>query len=135
MKYVAQQLKAGRESTLSGEPDPKEISQAAQQGDALAQESFNRAGHYLGLMIANYLMIFNPSIVILGGGVSQAGDLLFEPVRRTVRKAVLSKPSNKTIPHFHQCYNLRTQLIFSLALEDSPYATHQITRAKSPGDH
>ncbi len=88
--YVADQLKAGRKSSLSGTPDAKSISQAAMVGDPLAREAYERAGYYLGLMIANYLMIFNPSIVILGGGVSQTGDLLLEPVRRVVEQSVLS---------------------------------------------
>ncbi len=90
MKYVAEQLKLGRESSLSGNPDPKQISLAAREGDPLAKEAFDRAGYYLGLMIANTLMIFNPSIVILGGGVSQTGELLLEPVRKAVRQSVLS---------------------------------------------
>jgi len=89
--YVADQLAAGRPSSLKGKPDAKMISEAAKEGDALAKEAFNRAGHYLGLGIANYLMIFNPSIVILGGGVSQTGDLLLNPVREVVRKSVLSE--------------------------------------------
>jgi glucokinase len=78
-------------SSLSGDPDPKRIGEAARDGDPLAKEAFERAGTYLGLMIANILMIFNPSIVILGGGVSQTGELLLNPVRRTVQKAVLSE--------------------------------------------
>lgn len=90
MNYVAEQLKEGRRSILTGKPDPEKISAAAQEGDPLAKEAFERAGHYLGLMIANYLMIFNPSIVILGGGVSQAGELLLDPVHRTVRKSTFS---------------------------------------------
>ncbi len=89
--FVAGQLAKGRDSKLSGEPDAKQISQAAVEGDPLAKEAFKRAGHYLGLMIANTLMIFNPSIIILGGGVSQAGDLLFDPVRKTVNESVLSE--------------------------------------------
>jgi glucokinase len=76
---------------LQGKPDAKTISQAAKDGDALAKEAFERAGYYLGLMIANYLMIFNPSIVILGGGVTQSGDLLLEPVRKQVQKSVISE--------------------------------------------
>lgn len=91
MDYVAGQLSQGRKSLLSGKPDPEQISLAAGEGDALAQEAFERAGHYLGLMIANLLMIFNPSIVILGGGVSQTGERLLDPVRRTLPDAVLSK--------------------------------------------
>jgi len=89
--YVAEQLQAGRVSSLTGKPDAKAISLAAKQGDALALEAFNRAGYYLGLGIANYLMIFNPSIVILGGGVSETGDLIMNPIRKTVEESVLSK--------------------------------------------
>jgi glucokinase len=91
MNYFADQLSKGRESSLSGKPDPKKISQAAKSGDRLAIEAFERAGYYLGVMIANYLMIFNPSVVILGGGVSQTGDLLLDPVRKAVRESVLSE--------------------------------------------
>ena len=88
--YVTKQLRKGRPSSLSGKPETKEISQAAKDGDELAIEAFQRAGYYLGLGVANYLMIFNPSIVIFGGGVSKVGDLLFEPMRATLQKSVLS---------------------------------------------
>lgn len=88
--YVAEQLSKGRPSSLSGKPEAKEVSQAAKNGDELAIEAFQRAGYYLGLGVANYLMIFNPSIVIFGGGVSKVGDLLFDPMRATLQKSVLS---------------------------------------------
>ena len=89
--YFAEQLSKGRESVLSGKPETKEISQAAKNGDKLAIEVFQRAGRYLGLGVANYLMIFNPSIVIFGGGVSKVGDLLFDTMRKTIENSVLSK--------------------------------------------
>lgn len=88
--YIAKKLSEGVKSSLSGKPETKEISQAANNGDELAIEAFQRAGYYLGLGVANYLMIFNPSIVIFGGGVSKTGDLLFEPMRATIKKSVLS---------------------------------------------
>ncbi len=89
--YMAEQLTDGRDSILKGNPDAKAISQAAKQGDELAKETFDRAGYYLGLALSNYLAIFNPSIVIFGGGVSQAGDLLFEPMKKAMRETVLSE--------------------------------------------
>lgn len=89
--YFAEQLASGRQSKLSGKPDAKAISQAARDGDELAIETFERAGYYLGLALSNYLVIFNPSIVIFGGGVSQAGDLLFDPMDKVMRETVLSK--------------------------------------------
>ena len=104
--YVSNQLQNGRPSSLQGNLDAKTISQAAKAGDSLAIEAFNNAGYYLGLGIANMLMTFNPSIVILGGGVSQAGDLLLKPVRETVRQSVLSD---------HYCQNL---IITQAALGD-----------------
>ena len=42
---------------------------------------FRRAAEYIGLGIASLINLFNPEIVILGGGVTNAGELLFAPVR------------------------------------------------------
>ncbi len=90
--YVAEQLAAGASSRLAGQtaPNTRQIAEAAQQGDALARAAFERAGFYLGIGLANYLHIFNPSIVIFGGGVSQTGDLLFAPMRLSLEKHLLS---------------------------------------------
>ena len=41
---------------------------------------------FLGAGIANLLNIFNPEVVVIAGGVTQAGDTLFAPLRREVRK-------------------------------------------------
>ena len=89
--YVVEQIKSGRSSILEGEPDAKTISIAAIEGDPLANEAFERAGLYLGIMIANYLAIFNPSIIIIGGGVSQTGELLLAPTRKSVENSVFSQ--------------------------------------------
>jgi len=72
-------------------PVASEIAEAARAGIPLAKEAFNRAGYYLGIGIANYLHIFNPSCVIFGGGVSQSGEILFTPFRASLEKHVLNK--------------------------------------------
>lgn len=76
------------------------IAEAARDGDALAQEIFEIAGEYLGLGIAIYININNPQLVIIGGGVAEAGDLLFNPIRETVRKRALplSAETAKIVP-------------------------------------
>ncbi len=89
--YVAEQLANGRQSILSGKPDAKAISKAAKDGDQLAKEAFEQAGYYLGLALSNFLAIFNPSIVIFGGGVTQAGDLLLDPMNKAMHETVLSE--------------------------------------------
>ena len=88
--YVIEQINQGRQSVLKAQPRPggKQISEAARQGDPVALEAYQRAGKYLGLAIANYLHIFNPTIVILGGGVSQSGELLLAPVRDALKQYI-----------------------------------------------
>jgi len=68
----------------------KDIGEAAKQGDALAISALARAGYYLGLALSNYLQIFNPSAVIFGGGVSQTGQFLFEPMKASLCEHVMS---------------------------------------------
>jgi len=89
--YVIQEIKKGTPSILTTNPPPtsKEISKAALAGDKLALAAFHRAGTYLGMALANYLHIFNPSIIICGGGVSYSGDLIFKPARETMEKYVM----------------------------------------------
>lgn len=59
---------------------------AAKQGDRLAQEVVRETARILGIGIANLLNIFNPEVVVLAGGVTQAGAQLFEPMRAEVRR-------------------------------------------------
>src|SRR3972149_9675505 len=67
----------------------KQIAEAALSGDLLARKACARAGRYLGMAVANYLALFDPSIIILGGGVTQVGDLLIEPLKESLKQRVL----------------------------------------------
>lgn len=89
-RYVREQIDAGQTSSLQSELklSAAQVADAARQGDALAIVAFARAGHYLGIAVANYLAIFDPSILIFGGGVSQAGELLFAPFRESLKEHV-----------------------------------------------
>ena len=62
---------------------------AAAQGDKVARKLLSQAGRYIGIGIANLMHLFNPQRFVLGGGVSQTGELLFKPIRRTVRRWAL----------------------------------------------
>ena len=100
-RYVAEQIALGQPSSLPTDPPPsaRDVSMAAAQGDALCIAAIQRAGHYLGLALANYVHIFNPTIIVLGGGVSQTGELLFAPLRKTMHENILSQAylSNLTL--------------------------------------
>jgi glucokinase-like ROK family protein len=67
----------------------RHVGEAARLGDLAAQEIVANAGEYLGIAIAGVINLSNPSMVVVGGGVAQMGDLLLEPLRRVVRERCL----------------------------------------------
>lgn len=89
-RYINEQVASGEKTTLRAHSslNAAQVADAARQGDPLAISAFGRAGHYLGIAVANYLAIFDPSILIFGGGVSQVGDLIFKPFEESLRKYV-----------------------------------------------
>jgi glucokinase len=92
-RWVSQELSQGIPSSLKlNKPlTAKDVSLAASHGDELAQAALARSGTYLGIAIADYLHIFNPSMVIIGGGVSQSGEAFFGPLRKAMSEHVISK--------------------------------------------
>jgi predicted NBD/HSP70 family sugar kinase len=68
----------------------------AGQGDAIAQEIIADAGHYLGIALASLVNILNPAVVVLGGVLASAGDMLIDPLRTSIRSHALSKSIAET---------------------------------------
>ena len=62
------------------------VYEAAKKGDDTALDVVRETSRFLGAGIANLLNIFNPEVVVIAGGVTQAGDTLFAPLRREVKK-------------------------------------------------
>jgi glucokinase len=71
---------------------PELIARAARAGDATAKDIYERAGYYIGIAAANVCCSIGPRRIIIAGGVAQAGELLLEPIRRTVRERVRVMP-------------------------------------------
>ena len=55
------------------------VHSAAKDGDSLAKELIARTGYYLGVGLANLINMFNPELIVIGGGLSNIGDMLFAP--------------------------------------------------------
>lgn len=91
-------IASGRPTTLSTlapqAPTAADVARAAREGDPLARELFARAAHYVGIGVANLVNLLNPAMVIIGGGVAKAGDLLFAPVRRIVLEEAFKRPAH-----------------------------------------
>ncbi len=79
-----------------GEPEritAKLVAEAADQGDVEAQDILAEAMNYLGLGMANLVNLFNPQLIVIGGGMTNIGDALFVPVRRVVGLRALRTPA------------------------------------------
>ena len=90
-REALRRLRDGESSTLSdivaGKREnitAEEVGLAAQGGDRLALEVVLRAATYLGVGLVNIVNIFNPEMIVIGGGVAKMGDLLLGPVRKMV---------------------------------------------------
>lgn len=63
-----------------------EVFKEAEAGDEVSKEIIDNALNYLGIAVANAVSIFDPEYVIIGGGVSKAGNIVFDTVRKVVDK-------------------------------------------------
>ena len=79
----------------------RQVIQAALQGDTLSTEVIREAARYLGLGLAGIVNLFNPSLVIIGGDLLDAGEIYLAPVREEMRRRSLSIPhaAVKVVPN------------------------------------
>lgn len=100
----------GREGLAAAESDPdsvlaamlaeghpidgRAVTEAALNGDPTAIAIFDLIGTRLGVALTSFANIFEPELIVIGGGVMAAGDLLLEPARRELRARAL-RPMNE----------------------------------------
>ncbi len=75
----------GRLAAEGGEIGGREVTEAARQGDDVAVGVINTVGHYLGNAIVSLCNVFQPEVVVLGGGAMAMGELILEPVRKELQ--------------------------------------------------
>lgn len=106
-KVIMAEIHHGRESVLAEEAQRqlKEgetiirsglLAQALNRGDDLVTETVTEAADYLGYGLASVMNFYNPECIILGGGVIEAIDLLYEHAAHRARITALSAPASKT---------------------------------------
>jgi len=69
----------------------KVIHQAAQDDDSLAKELIQHSAYYLGVGLANLLNIFNPEVIVIGGGLSNMGDRLLQPAYKEAERRAFKR--------------------------------------------
>ncbi len=68
---------------------PYIVSEAAKQGDVVAKKIFEIIGGYIGIALASVVNLLNPEKIVIGGGVADAGDLLFNPIKENLKKRAM----------------------------------------------
>ncbi len=91
------------------------VASAAKKGDVLAWNIFSRAAEYIGLGISALINLFNPEAVVLGGGVVQAGEILFDNVRKTINARALNR-SARGVPLLPATFGLKAAAMGAVSL-------------------
>jgi glucokinase len=90
----------GRAAAAGREIDPRLLVELASAGPGDARDVLEHIGFHLGVGIADLVNVFNPEIVVVGGGFAEAGELLLGPARKVVaeRSLVPSRDVVKIVP-------------------------------------
>ncbi|MCT4621946.1 MAG: ROK family protein [Marinisporobacter sp.] len=101
-KIATEQVKKGFKSSLGNydQITSYEVFKEAEKGDILAKDVLYKALNYLGICVANMITSFDPELVIIGGGVSKGGSIVFEKVKEVVKTRCLKAmwESTKIVP-------------------------------------
>jgi glucokinase len=89
-RSMSNAIRGGRRSNLKASGvTTKQVAAAAAKGDPLAARVWFDAMNWLGIGVANAANLLNPGRVVIGGGLSKAGSLLFDPVRESANRHIL----------------------------------------------
>jgi len=90
VRAVAKELERGMESLLAEVPagtrTAQEVAEAARRGDMVSIEAFLEAGRMLGYGVANLVSLFDPEVVVIGGGLANASDLFLDGLRKAMKE-------------------------------------------------
>ncbi|HWT27435.1 MAG TPA: ROK family glucokinase [Mobilitalea sp.] len=98
VRLANRRLKATSEDSLLrvyGEISAKSVFDCAKSGDRLAIEIVDKACEYLGIVLANVAQVIDPDAFVIGGGVSKAGEILTDNVKKHYNKYVMDALKNK----------------------------------------
>jgi glucokinase len=103
VRRTRERLYRDRTSSLSRLAIPRDreftaedIARAAREGDEMAQVMMERTGMFLGIAIAAVINLLNVEMVVMGGGVMEAGDLILKPTTKETRRRAFP-------PSFNSC--------------------------------
>lgn len=89
MPWLSTQVEAGHPLT------PRLVAEAAQAGDMGARRVWEEVGFWLGTALAGAVNFLNPERIVIGGGIAQAGPLLFAPIQAAIQNRAFALPAQQ----------------------------------------
>ena len=103
----------------NGDPDRLTgpmVTAAAADGDLVARAAFTRIGEWLGVGLANLVAALDPALIVVGGGVSEAGDRLLEPAREALSRSLVGAGHRAVPPVVRAALGAEAGLIGAAAM-------------------
>jgi glucokinase len=108
------------------------VTAAAEDGDLVARQAFAAVGDWLGIGVANLVAAFDPEVVVVGGGVSAAGDRLLDPARAALGRSLVGAADRTVPPIEPAALGPEAGLVGAAALARSRYGPRRLRRRR-PG--
>ncbi len=116
------------------------VTAAAEDGDLVARQAFASIGDWLGVGLAGLVAAFDPEVVVVGGGVSAAGDRLLDPARDRLARSLVGVPHRPVPPVVVAALGARAGLVGGALLArvaaarwSAIFVRTQSTAPSSPG--
>jgi glucokinase-like ROK family protein len=116
-----------------GSLEAADVARAASHGDASSVELITNAGRLIGATLAGIVNFFNPSLVVLGGGVAGAGDLLLATIRQSVYRRSLPLATRDLVIKRSTLGELVGVVGAANMVMDELFAPHRLTRWLATG--
>jgi glucokinase len=107
-------------------PLGEDVLDLARKGDEIALEVLREAGIWLGIGFATFVNLFDPEVIAIGGGLSEAGDLVLEPARRELRLRSTS-PSRDLVEIRKATLGARSGMLGAAALAQGENGEYVLT--------
>ncbi len=96
VQYAKRLMKKERSTLIKYKKfSPKEIAKEARKGDKVAVKVFDYAGEKIAYTLAQVIQLIDPSVIIVSGGISKAGRLILEPIKRHIKKYLIPLKKRK----------------------------------------
>lgn len=102
-KRIVARYKKGKK--IKGNITPIMIQEAAEKGDQYAKKIWQETGEYIGIALAGIVNVLNPQLIVIGGGIAKAGDLLMNSIRATVKRRAMPVAREKVQIKFSKLGN------------------------------